>query len=187
MPHFPKANFMRRVPLCSRSLLLQLLGGICTSAAITAFIGVHGGPIPAAAGAVGLPNPEQALPDVGIDMEQDRKRKENPLDNPEAADPLEQQAEDDFFGHLGAEADPVVQQRVLDEAAAIAGKASSSSSSSSSAAVPDPKRTKGGPTMAEITLLMEQARKDAEDDAKGITLPNEVVAPASADGAAIWG
>ena len=38
--------------------------------------------------------------------------------------------------------------------------------------------------MAEITLLMEQARKDAEDDAKGITLSKEVMAPASADGAA---
>ena len=108
-----------------------VIEGICTSAANTAFIGVHGGPIPAAAVAVGLLNPEQALPDVGIDMEQDRKRKENPLDNPEAADPLEQQARSDFFGHLGAEADPVVQQRLLDEPAAIAGKASSSSSSSS--------------------------------------------------------
>ena len=160
-----------------------VIGGISSSAAITAFIGVHGGPIPAAAGAVGQPNPEQALPDAGIDMEQDRKRKENPLDNPEAADPLEQQAEDDFFGHLGAEADPIVQQRLLDEAAASAGKTSSSSSSSSSSAVPDPKRTKGGPTMAEITLLMEQAGKDAQDDAKGITLSKDVVAPASADGA----
>ena len=37
--------------------------------------------------------------------------------------------------------------------------------------------------MAEITLLMERARKDAEDDAKGITLSKDDVAPASADGA----
>ena len=163
-----------------------VIGGITSSsAAITAFIGVHGGPIPAAAGAVGLPSPEQTLPDAGIDMDQDRKRKGiNPLDNPEAADPLfEQQAEDDFFGQLGAEGDPMVQRRLLEEAAANAGKTSSSSSSSSSSSVPDPKRTTGGPTMAEVTLLMERARKDAEDDAKGNTLSKDGAAHCSAAGA----
>ena len=100
-------------------------------------------------------------------------------------EPCEQQADEDFFGNLGAEPDPAVQQRLLDEAAATAGKASSSSSSSSSAAVPDPKRTKGGQTMAEITLLMDEARKNAEEDAKGITLLKGTSAPASADGAVL--
>ncbi len=76
-----------------------------------------------------------------------------------------------------------MQQRLLEEAAANAGKTSSSSSSSSLSSVPDPKRTKGGPTMAEVTLLMERARKDAEDDAKGITLSKDDAAPCSGDGA----
>ena len=93
--HVPKIS-VQQVPATPVS------GGITSSAAITAFIGVHGGPIPAAAGAVGLPSPEQTLPDAGIDMDQDRKRKGiNPLDNPEAADPLfEQQADDDLLGSL---------------------------------------------------------------------------------------
>ena len=91
-----------------------VIGGICTGAAVTAFMGVHG-VLPAAAGAVGVPTPEQALPDVGIDMEQDRKRKENPLDDADDAYPFEQQAEEYFFGNLVAEADPAVQKRLLDE------------------------------------------------------------------------
>ena len=145
-----------------------VIGGVCNSAAVCAFVGVRGGPIPAV-GAVGAPTPERDLPDVGIDMEHARKRKENPLDNEEAC-PFEQLDDDNFFGSLGAEADPAVQQKLLDEAAAAAGKSSSSSASSSSAAIPDTKRTKGGPDMAEITLLMEQARQNAEDEAKGIIL-----------------
>ena len=108
---------------------------------------------------------------------QDRKRKENPLDDADAVDPSEQ-ADEDFFGNLGAEADPAVQQRLMDEAAANLGKASSSSLSSSSTAIPDTKRTKGGPDMAEITLLMEQARQNAGDEAKGIIL---LKAPGSDD------
>ena len=88
----------------------------------------------------------------------------------EDACPFEQLEDEDFFGSLGAEADPAVQQRLMDEAAATIGKTSSSSTSSSSTAIPDSKRTKGGPGMAEITLLMEQARQNAEDEAKGIIL-----------------
>ena len=102
-------------------------------------------------------------------MEHARKRKENPLDDEEAC-PFEQLDDDIFFGSLGAEADPAVQQKLFDEAAAAAGKSSSSSASSSSAAIPDTKRTKVGPDMAEIILLMEQARQNAEDEAKGIIL-----------------
>ena len=41
-----------------------------------------------------------------------------------------------------------------------------------------PSAQKGGPGMAEITLLMEQARQNAEDEAKGIIL---LKAPGSDD------
>ena len=77
----------------------------------------------------------------------------------------------DFFGQLGEGGDPAVQQRLFDEAAALSGKGSTASSFSSSGA---PKRTKAGPTVAEVTLLMEQARKEAEDAAKTWVLPKAV-------------
>ena len=89
------------------------------------------------------------------------------LDDPDVHGP---DADDwpELMEQLGEEADPQVQQKLMDDIAK-SGKGSASSSSSSSSG--DAERANSGPCVGEVTMLMEQARKEAEDTARALVLP----------------
>ena len=126
-------------------------------------------------GAVGNFGAEQLVLDSAIDMDPAKKRKAEmlalqklgTLDDPDGHGP-DADEWPELMEQLGEEGDPQVQQKLMGDIAK-SGKGSASSSSSSSSG--DAKRANSGPSVAEVTMLMEQARKEAEDAARTFVLP----------------